>query len=84
MFDVHRLAFSKRDAPSNSNYIEVFSDMAQKILENNVNKITQSKNHLLKDNKQNIAENQHVSSKFYVWIKVLFLTLAHSAANPLK
>ena len=44
--------------------------MAQKILKNNVNKITQSKNLLLKDNIQNIAENQHVSSKFYVWIKV--------------
>ena len=56
----------------------------KKSLKNNVNKITQSKSHLLKDNKQNIAENQHVSSKFYVWIKVLFLTLAHSAANPLK
>ena len=66
MFDVHHLAFSKHDAPSNSNYIEVFPEMAQKILENNVNKITQSKNHLLKDNKQNIAENQHVSRKFYV------------------
>ena len=63
---MHPLAFSKHEAPSNSNYIEVFPDMSQKILENNVNKITQSKNHLLKDNKQNIVENQHVSSKFYV------------------
>ena len=44
--------------------------MTQKLLENNVNKITQSKNHLLKDNKQDIGENEDVVSKFYVWLKV--------------
>ena len=44
--------------------------MTQEILENNVNKITRSKTYLVKDNKQNIVENQDVGSKFYVWIKV--------------